>query len=157
MRSRSGHRGQFRAAAATLDGRSWNENVPHGLASRPHLGLLRLQNGQRLERLVLDVHKVVVEHELLLLVAGAGHELVLLLLLVEGHQLIVLVPVMVVDVLVLEVILQRLGWLVVMVDILGDRVRVLVVAHFQRNVDLDTLSPDSGKRRIAMSFPCHNL
>lgn len=73
-------------------------------------------------------------------------------MIVERHQLVVLVPVVVVHVLVLEIlrgdVLQRLARLVIMMNVLGDRVRVLVVTHLQRDVDFDVLATNSERHTV---------
>lgn len=113
----------------------------------------RLQNGQRFQGLILNVHKVIGECHSLLFVAGAGRMMMVgKCMIVERHQLVVLVPVVVVHVLVLEIlrgdVLQRLARLVIMMNVLGDRVRVLVVTHLQRDVDFDVLATNSERHTV---------
>lgn len=59
---------------------------------------------------------------------------------------------MVVHVLMLEIlrgdILQGLSRFVVMVNVFGDRVRVLVMSHLQRDMDFDVFLPHTEKKRV---------
>lgn len=83
---------------------------------------------------------------ILLLVAGAGNVCVV----VGRQQLSVLVPVVMVDMFVLKIlrgdVLKGFPRLVVVVKVLGDRVRVLVVSHLQGHMDFDVLSSYAAQR-----------
>lgn len=149
MGPRSGHRRQFSAAAA-LHGCSWYDNIPK--LRRGSCGGLDL-GCQQLKGLILNIHEIIMEHHFLVLVAGTGLIAMarMTLYIIQRQQLIVLAAIVKVYVLVLKVlrcnVLQRLSWLVVMVKVLGDRVRMLVVSHLHRYVNLDHLSSDSGRTK----------
>lgn len=119
-----------------------------------HLVHGRLQHSESLQSFVLNVHQIVVVRHPLPFVTRAGHKCVL----VERHQLVVLVPVVMVDVLVLQVlrcdVFQRLARLVAVMEVLDDRVRMLVMSYLEWYVNLDVLATDTERRDTKHNSIC---